>query len=408
MNPAIQRMSRARTALLLDEPFYGQLALRLALCEDSSCKNAWTDARVLGFNPAYVETLADVELKGLVAHLVMHIAAGHPWRMEGRVEKTWNDACDYAINPVLKRAGFRLPQGSLERPEFDGKSAEAVYAVLAAGPETPKDPASKGMPDDESPPKYAGDPDADPSSESTDVSSSEEVPLDSAPGEVRAPSGGEEQEAEWRMAVSAASKMQGDLSAGTRRMVDQFLAARTDWREVLRDLIERALTSETYSWAKPRGRYLHMGLYLPSLEGERVPPLVVVRDTSASISNRDLCGFNAEFLDIAETVKPEQLCLIDADAAVKRTLFFEPEDFGGDFPETMPDDALGGGGTSFIPALEWVGAHMESCGCLVYLTDLLGSFPATAPAFPVLWVVPEELDNGVVPPFGDKIILRTL
>lgn len=37
-------MAAARTSLLLDQPFFGVLALRLQMVEDPTCKTAWTDA----------------------------------------------------------------------------------------------------------------------------------------------------------------------------------------------------------------------------------------------------------------------------------------------------------------------------------------------------------------------------
>src|SRR5690242_20345889 len=123
-SPQMKRVQIARSTLLLDQPFFGVLALGLELTEDATCKTAWTNGQSLGFSPAFVDTLTDDELKGLIAHEVMHCACGHPWRRDARDHTRWNEAADYAINAVLRDAGFALPSGALLDASYDGKWAE--------------------------------------------------------------------------------------------------------------------------------------------------------------------------------------------------------------------------------------------------------------------------------------------
>src|SRR4051794_29594414 len=66
------RISKQRTALVLDQPFFGALALRLRVIEDPSCKTFWTNGEVLGYNPAYLAGLNDLETRGVLAHEVLH------------------------------------------------------------------------------------------------------------------------------------------------------------------------------------------------------------------------------------------------------------------------------------------------------------------------------------------------
>ena len=40
------RISKQRTALVLDQPFFGALALRLKVVEDPSCKTFWTRVQI--------------------------------------------------------------------------------------------------------------------------------------------------------------------------------------------------------------------------------------------------------------------------------------------------------------------------------------------------------------------------
>ncbi len=106
------RIQKARTALLLDHPFFGSLLFRLKGLERRSIQTMATDGVSLFYNPEFVETLCQSELAGVLAHEVMHPALQHHIRRGDRSLKRWNMACDYAINPLLIDAGlpalFRL------------------------------------------------------------------------------------------------------------------------------------------------------------------------------------------------------------------------------------------------------------------------------------------------------------
>src|ERR1700710_2793912 len=95
------RISKARTALILSEPFFGALALRLEVIEDHSCDTFWVDGVRLGYSPAFLAILNDFEVRGVLAHEVLHVANGHCWRVGDRDPALWNDACDFAINPIV-------------------------------------------------------------------------------------------------------------------------------------------------------------------------------------------------------------------------------------------------------------------------------------------------------------------
>jgi predicted metal-dependent peptidase len=87
---AESKMSAARVSLVLENPFFGSLALSLKMQADSTCKTAYVNGRELGYNPAWVENLSHDQVTALVAHGVMHCAMGHPWRRDGRNSKGWN------------------------------------------------------------------------------------------------------------------------------------------------------------------------------------------------------------------------------------------------------------------------------------------------------------------------------
>jgi predicted metal-dependent peptidase len=59
----------------------------------------------------------------------------------------------------------------------------------------------------------------------------------------------------------------------------------------------------------------------------------------------------------------------------------------------------GGGGTSFIPPFVYLEEENIRPACLVYFTDMGGSFPDD-PGFPVIWCSTTEGCEG---PFGETI-----
>ena len=66
---------------------------------------------------------------------------------------------------------------------------------------------------------------------------------------------------------------------------------------------------------------------------------------------------------------------------------------------------VGGGGTAFATALADLAADEEPPACVVYLTDLEGSFPQEPPEMPVLWLVFGQPLETPVAPFGKVLPL---
>ena len=104
-----EKLSRARTQLLLNQPFFGTLCLRLKMVSMPGFPTMATDGRRLVYNPAFVEKLTPGKLEGVLAHEVMHCALAHHCRRGERDAALWNQATDYAINPILISNGMTLP-----------------------------------------------------------------------------------------------------------------------------------------------------------------------------------------------------------------------------------------------------------------------------------------------------------
>lgn len=380
MKDTAARLTQARTGLVLDNPFFGALALRLELIPDATIKTASTDGRAIRYSPAFIDSLTDAEIKGVLAHEVLHCTNGHPWRMGDRDPKRWNVAADMAINPLLKESRLILPAGGLDTPpHLIGKSVEAIYNAL---PEGNDGQGGNGKPQP--------------------GNGNESQP---GPGEVEAPAPGTEAadqaadlESEWKAAAMQSAKaaaMQGKLPGSLARMVEELKRPRLDWRAELRRFLQQTARND-YAWRKPATRYMHAGLYLPGLQSEQMPPLVVVVDTSGSIDAATLAAFGAEIQSIMDETRPEQMHIVYCDSGINRTESHEPGDM-------IRLDALGGGGTDFRPPFAWVENEGIQPAALIYLTDLEGPAPAEAPDYPVIWAC---TDARMRAPWGQTISLE--
>lgn len=384
MSTARDRIMAARTALVLDQPFFGVLALHLDVVEDPTCGTAWTNGQALGYSPAFVESLTSDELKALIAHEVMHCACGHCWRRDGREPKKWNQAADYAINSVLVEAGFQLPKGGLLDSQFNGQHSEWIYDRLPDVPpdQKPQPGEVRDLPSDN---PTASDDGSGTANDLSNGSQLSQTPTAS--------------EAEWQqLTKQAAALAQGKLPASLRRSILDATRPTVDWRSILRRFVQDTCKAD-YTWTRPNRRYLASGLYLPSLHSEQCGRIAVAVDTSGSIDDVTLAQFASEIRSIVAEVRPSETLVVYCDAAVNHTDTYGPDDY------LELSSAHGGGGTDFTPVFEHLHTSDDMTPvCAIYLTDLYGTFPSEAPDYPVLWAVYGRNESAV--PFGERVELQ--
>jgi predicted metal-dependent peptidase len=392
-----RRLQKARTALLLDHPFFGSLLFRLKGRESRSIKTMATDGISLFYNPDFVDTLNAATLCGVLAHEVLHPGLQHHVRRSGRDPKRWNEACDYAINPILLDAGLHLPEGVLAGDRFREMSAEQIYNQLQteAGQES-------GDKDDTQ--EAGGDGAASPQA-SPGASGESSAPVtEGGIGQVLdAPVAGEEtptveeQAREWSVAVNQAvtlAKQAGKVPTGVERTLDGAAEAAVDWRELLRRAWSET-TPADYSWMRPNRRHIWAGLYLPGVVREGVGEVAIAVDCSGSVNSRQLRLFEAEVRSILEGQRPQRVYVLYFDAVVHNVETFEAG-------QCVSLNPVGGGGTEFGPCFAWLEEHGVRPQTLVFLTDLYGSFPDSEPAYPVLWAS----TGGRRAPFGQVVPMQ--
>jgi len=384
MTPTELRIQKARTALLLDHPFFGSLLFRLKGRECRSIPTMATDGVSLYYNPEFIDELNSATLAGVLAHEVMHPALQHHVRRSGRNPRRWNEACDYAINPLLVDAGLSLPEGVLVDNRFREMSAEQIYNQLENETER-----RSGDKDGANSSTGCGAGHAAPAeSESADESDGPSAPvteggigqvLDAPLPDEETP-GIEEQAREWSIAVNQAvmlAKQAGKAPTGIGRTLEGATEASVDWREMLRQLWSET-TPTDYSWMRPNRRHIWAGLYLPGVIRDGVGEIAIAVDCSGSVNARQLRLFEAEVRSILEGQRPQRVYVLYFDAMVQKVETFEAGQRVGLNP-------VGGGGTEFGPCFDWLDEHRVTPQTLVFLTDLWGTFPSSAPSYPVLW-----------------------
>lgn len=418
---SLERLQKARAGLITQHPFFGMLSLRLDLVEDDKIESHIVNGKTLRINPTWADALPMEELEASVAHQVLTCGLGHHVRRNGRDEKTWNEASDYAINAELKLAGFRLPTGSLvdETGRFAGLHAEAIYAKLKeAEPPPGQQPDQQGQAGGDgngSPQPGDGSSGPDQGGGKGDAPESGQDPQDGDPGSPQPGSGAgatgsfedapakdgqgaadeaqiAEEEADWQIAVAQAaqaSRGAGKLPGSVERAIEGFLNPKVAWQEALQRYFSKR-AKDDYSWARPNRNYLP--LYLPSLDSQKIGTVAIAIDCSGSIKPKLVDQFVAEIEDIRQSMRPECVMVMMFDTQVRVTYMLGPD-------EPLEIKARGGGGTAFDDPVRVLDTLAITPEVLVYLTDLDSSAFPQEPDYPVLWVSTRK-DRA---PFGEVI-----
>jgi predicted metal-dependent peptidase len=414
---ADQRIIWARTKLVLEQPFWGQLAMHLCVREATNrdvgmggqpVRTMATNGNDLIYYAPYVMQLDEDVLQATVAHEVGHCALGHIWRVGNRISDIWNIAADMTDNEMLKEADFQIPPGWIMAPaELQGASVERIYAWLLKQACIMKLIAKcsndcGGSDDGEANGGAGGDDEQNQSDGgqtpygqfADDHGDWGKKPKDIKAREATAYA--RMLEAEWRSRVVAAATAvrqmdQSKLPAGLERLVGKILAPKVDWRAVLAQFMH-SLRMDDFSWRVVRKVPMAGGhhYYAPRLRSTGIQ-LAVGLDTSGSISGPMLQNFVSEALGILWSLGGVEMTIYICDAEVHAVWRLGPDD-------PIPTKFPGGGGTDFRPVFARVEDDFpDPPDALVFFTDSYGAFPAEQPEYPVLWIIDNDAKQYDVP-----------
>ena len=98
--------------------FFASILLQTPMIEDPTCATAWTNMVVIGYNPAFIESLDAPTAKFVIIHEIMHIILKHGLRLCGRDPEEWNKCCISDDTLVLMADGTSKQAGNIRLGEY--------------------------------------------------------------------------------------------------------------------------------------------------------------------------------------------------------------------------------------------------------------------------------------------------
>lgn len=458
------RIAKARTALIMTHAFLGVLAMRLIVRERRDIRTLATDGTYLFHNPAFLDTLSELEILFCVAHEVLHCVLLHMTRRNGRTWELWQAATDYVVNLMLEKAGFVVPKWVkyFDR-KYDGLNVEQVYQILeqeqqkqqqqnqqpqpqsgANGQQgddqcesstgkdgdpsdsnsndgtssTSKDGNAPGEPGGSTPTSSAGNDSSDSSDGTGTPAGTEPLPpsfgdpggcgevLDAAPPQDKAAQDAvaDEWQVYTRQAANIARRQgEGRTPGYIEEVINVLNESQTNWREALRRFVDPSSTKD-FSWANPNRRMMGLGYYTPGQISDGVSHVAMLIDSSSSVDTEWLRKFGGEVQSAMDEGVIDKLTLIFIDEVVQHVAEYTKSDI-------VDFTVKGRGGTRFAPGFRWLEDNAPDVTAAIYFTDLDSTDFGPEPSYPVLWAAydsdPRALKRRIERvPFGEVIELR--
>ena len=438
---AKQRLERAMYQLSTHEhyKFFGAILMSGDIHIDTSVSTGATDGLNCYYNPEFILSLTEPELRFLLIHEAYHKMYKHVFvwaNLRKRDPMLTNMACDYVIN--LQIVDMDKPHGFLAIPTWkEGEKAGKVMGLI--------DEQFRGMDtmqvfnflvDENEESKQDGE-----DGDSTESSSSQPSTGESASGEYsqatldRLKEQLDEHKFDEKLSesskeelnelneqvddiVRSASQLFGsELGDAVSRGIKEALATETPWEEVFKDFVTtHNKDAQMAHWRKYNKKLLGAGVYMPSYYGETSGHISKYDDTSGSISEKARQRSLGALLEIADLIKPTGLELNYWDTKICGTETYTPDEYDTIADMTKP---MGGGGTDVDCVVHDIndklntGVYSEGLECAIIITD--GWFHSdldtswSALDIPVLWCIDNFEGYANVdfnPPCGTKLIMK--
>lgn len=350
-----------------------------AAANGTPIKTAATDFKNRYYNPEFVSTLSQPELVFVVLHEIAHMLHRHNTTYSPAMKAaiTRNDrvfialaprAIDYAVNstiidsPEWAAAGSKdlvaRPEVALYDPAFRGMSWPQIYAVLKSRAE---EDCCDSLDDHLT---EAGEP-ADEDEQSFDTRLTREI------------------------SAADARRRAGTAAKSDARTLLESSGTHVPWQQVFRHVLRSVMSKQQprVSWSRPSRRAMSRQDLLPGPVPVRtLSSLVIVGDTSGSISDEELSDAVAQVIDITRATPPDKMHVLWVDAEVSSHQVFTNKDYGNIRSQLRP---TGGGGTDMRTAMEYVAQEELHPSAMVVLTDGYTPFPEPHENFgyPVWWLI---------------------
>ena len=371
-------LAKGKIRLTMNHPYFAMTALKMQYVADESVGTMSIGVDTIRYAPSFVNGIKVDEVEAVLAHEVLHYLLSHITRGVGKNHDYWNQACDFVVNAILKKANFRLPAGHLYDAAYEGMDAEEVYKKIYKDnkdkDQQPKDSDDKGDGEKEN--------SKDPQNW----------------GKMDFPKPEDVQEAEAQIKADAQSAMESGKKAGKgitealTAVLKDIVEPKQNWREIFHKRMSEFAQND-YTWTKPNRKFIQSGIYLPKLESIQMGRVVWGIDTSISVNEMLLTEFGAEVKD-ASFVLGVPFTVIHCDYKIRHV---EELDQDTDFTP------IGRGGTAFAPVFDYVNDEIPETKLLIYLTDGYCNDKLEEPDYEVLWVIYNN--KRFIAPFGEVIFV---
>lgn len=370
-------LSEALSRLIHSHPFFAVILLDLLEVEEVDVvPTAATNGHKLYVNPDWFNPLDIEERVFVLAHEVLHVILDHCPRMKLYMDRgvgpdlkafssgRWNQATDYVINDWLAKSNVgRMPMGGLHHPNYGMNDlADDVYLKVPEDKNKNQNNWDVHLPPDPN------------------------NPPPSKPQIQRSVKG-----------AANAAKQQGNVPAGMERLVDEICEPQVDWGERIKLALHRVAGKDAATWARPNRRRLAVAphVYWPGTESYQVGTIVMVTDSSGSVSDTELSHFKGEMVGVLTDLKPQRALVSSCDTECYD--FEELIDI-----EDLRDFKNKGGGGTYMPAIfDKLDQEAIRPDALIILTDMYTDF-GDPPGYPVIWVATSD----IVAPFGETIRIQ--
>jgi len=418
---ALDKMIKARTHLLFDNPFIGANAIKYNLIpaiqhNGIKIETACINGKDIVFNPEYILSLSFNQVKFLLAHESWHCMLKHHIRRSGRDFETWNEAGDYVINDILmaENIGEKI-DGILFDEKYNELNTEKVFKELYQEKQENNENNNQDN-------NNQSDDSSDDSSQSNDNSqengssgsngddsgqddtdNGKQIASDPAGSVIDAPKDISHADIESEIKESIQSALNYARKAGkepgqkVKHVLSEILAPSANWKQLLKQWIDSTDKTDV-SFIRPKDR--SNGYYSPGYYSEGLNQLVIAIDVSGSVLGylNSIETFQSELNSLKQSYQFD-CTLIYFHSNIERIETYQRH-------EDIKIEVIETGGTRIQPVFDHISDNglINQISGLIVFTDLeIFDFPEQTPVFKTLFVKYGDSEHCEHAPIGETI-----
>lgn len=382
--------------------FFGHLAMRLELTPVEKFGGISTDGVRITYDSRWFASLPEEIQSFLVAKVIVHCCLGHHERAKGKNHVLWTLATNLEVNCILNKTSLwpRLPVDA--RPILPGegplswlppdKTAEFYYEALQDEMEKFQQMGFSGPGDAQGTGDPAGSGGQDYSENDKKLFSELLFVMVSSLAEG---SSSMYSQAGWKTAAAAARrdlKSRGTLPGGLSELIEKPIPTGINYLTLLSEFLIKKSSGDYVNWSKPNRRAMSIGMYFPTTNQHILRLVVIFADTSGSMDSSTELRMCVDVIESILALNPCEVYIVEHDAAVQHVRIWIPGE------EPLHRCFRGRGGTSHVPAWEWMKKEGLQPDVVIAITDGYTEW-GEDPEVPVIWILTPAA-TAMDPPFG--------